>query len=466
MTLKIYSGKTEITVNLDDGVDLYLARNGWKQSGPEPGPGDVWYDVEEKIGAQFVDYDGIASVLNNLGLLSAEAAAVQGAGHRDYLNPAAHVFIEAKSTAEEYSRWALVRDLHVPDLDTAHYSGRLPRLNIELVREGLWRYAAPGVFTEHVVETTIRSVDGMGNGSHVTIPASFPKGDAPGLLRFTLRPDISSMITYNFKICRRIAKTSAELDDFQPFLWFEDVTIGTPTLADIDKLASPLDSMQAITPTQAHEHGIGQLALGWEVEAADYAGRFSVFLIFAGDRGVNDPAEITFQHGFDGNLTPLTTKELPDQYLNGRWGVLHLGQIEIPNGMGAIRGGLTNEKYQLLTSIQTTANLNVALAGIVLVPDEPAGFVLPVNPSPSYRSVADGEIERAYTLVHSSGDIQGGISNIYGPFPTLEPGYYNRFHFLPYYDPALGGTHAILARPSTNYYLNMDCIHRCRYLRE
>lgn len=469
MTLKIYSGKTAVSVNLDDGADLYLARNGWKQSGPNPGPAGVWYDVEEKMKAEFVDASDAerAAVLSNLARLAAEAAALQDGGHRDHLNPAAHVAVEAKTPTESATRWALLRDLFVPELDAAHYGQRHTRLDLELTREGLWRGIKPGLSPTTLAATTITSLDGIGNGTAVTINPANIAGDAPGLAVITLMPQNSNHVFYT-RVCRRLGLSTAALNTFTPFLWLEDASASNlPSgLTDVEDLFTGADDPSLLPVSQCYMPGASEGGwASWNVDPQAYHGQFSVMLIYATDSADTDPQVSAYV--YHGMITTLVNDEVA-LVAGSTWGIRSLGQIKIPHAVDSVRGGLPTSSYKIQVQIESGAlNHAAAIAGIVLVPDDPPGFECSVMGITNIVTVIDGEIERFYRTVggNLSAYTEGAGVGLAGPYPTVAPGWYNRFLFLPYYNAAKNtGTFVPLPAPITAYSLNIGVIPRYQYL--
>lgn len=436
MTIEIYD--TSDTVALDtpgNGTGLALAPRGWSQGVGEPGPGEVYEDIAERIKlAQLDPLDSTRSAaMKKLYQLGERARDLQDADHIDHLNPGAHVAIKAQTPTETAARWALIKDLRIPKLSPKHYGQGDTPLTLELEREGLWRGIKPGLAPTQLSTLVLNSVEGVGNNNYFTIPPGDIAGDAPGIGIFTIETSANSTAS-KFSLVRRTATSEAALNTFTAFLWAEDATIKSGMVAKASASLEGVTADQGIPVTNVHQVQTVSTLLQWDIDPAIYYGRFTVYGLYH-HYYVGDAGQIRVTHGWSGagateadglqNMVNLSSTE---------WVAHNLGQVKIPGGGQAIRGAVDSlQDYEITIWSQAAAAASAYLAGIVLVPvDDP--YINGDIEVLGYQTVLDGEIERAYLKtvapISPAGKVYQRIAP-YGSYLTLRPGFYNRFYLYP-----------------------------------
>ena len=443
-----------LSVDLDNpDAGLSIAKNGWSQETPNAGAHGIFYDVEEKISIAMLDArdEDRSLLMQDIALLGQRAEQLQSADHVDHLNPAVHVVMMAQTPTELTERWALVKSIKIDKLSTMHYAASgYPRLALEITREGLWRGKNPTESPTSLAYTTLRATSAMGNGCHVTIDPAVINGDAPGLCMFALRK-ASNMDGSRVVIVRKTATTTAELDLFKPFHWVDDATTAPPTVT--------VAAMNAVLPVTMDTLPVatvfnGQAAAyrsGWKIDPKVYNGRFTVYGIYTADEEVAS-AKVT--HGFSGSQNDGDWKPLVNLY-GSSWTLVNLGQVHIPAGAETIRGNTpTVIDYEINLWVKD-ATTKTFFAGIAMVPVDEQSLATQLQIAGRWVRI-DGEISRCYYTMHSGGDY-AGAAPVYGRFPTIQPGVYNRFYMLP--DDGFYATGSLL-NPTININFALNYIPR------
>lgn len=458
MTIELTDNITTVELN-DPTAELALARQGWAQSGADEPINEIFNDVEEKINLVMLDSSDAdrADDLQNIVKLGRLARQLQSSAHPDHLNPAAHVNLKAQTPTEGAPRWSLVRDAKIDKLGTAHYGNGQPSLSFKIMREGFWRGLSPTASPTSLSSTTLRSVPGLGNGNHVTIAPASISGDMPGLAIFELSQGAVS--GGRISIVRRIGDSVANLNKFEPYLWSEDqVKSPAPTMIDLTDIAadiSPADAPDTIAPAAVwKETGSSDSSL-WKINPVDYSGRYAVYAIY-------------FAASVTGTLTLQTsnTDIFPDSgttkdmviAADTRWTLANMGQIKIPRDGEAVRGAAPAVDAFEIALTANVSSGTAYIAGICLVPIDRQ--IVSSAITSGYITSLDGEIERAYYSLLSNGDYVGA-ADMYGRFPTVQPGFYNRFYILP--DSGLGDV-GFLIDPADDIDFDLNYIPRYEFL--
>lgn len=458
MTVTIKDSNLTIELNSPgNGTGLALARNGWVQEVPNPDPSGVFQDVEETIRISMLDSSDQdrASDLQDIATLGQRARDLQDASHPDFLNPAAHVMIGAKTPTESATRWALIRDLRVSKLSSAHYGVGSPISELKLLREGLWRGLSPSSPATALSSTSLRSVTGLGNGCHVTIPPSSIEGDAPGLVIATIAKT-GTTDGYRVRLVRdaRLTNTFA----FNPFLWTADpAEIYSQHMVNVSTMPANLEGItpDTIPYTTVQKPGIPGALAGWYIDPLAYAGRHRVLAIYTSYGAEAGGATLRVTHGFTSQNYVYGENVTVDDLDGTAWSLQELGQITIPAGGQSIRGNAPSSSPYEIRIISVAPAGNLYLAGICLVPIDLDGVAGELYPS-TYTAHFDGEIERLYITVTSTGDNVRTVP-ISGRFPTIKPGSYNRFYVLP----EMGGySQSLLINPAQNLTFTLGYIPR------
>jgi hypothetical protein len=455
-----------LSVTLDSpSTGLAIARNGWSQAVAEVGANETRYDVEETIILSYTA-DGTVSIndaIKNLQILGGRARAMEAEDHPDNLNPSAWVQMQAKTPSETDTRKAKVKDVTIEKLAAGHYGRGLPRLKIKVLREGSWRVplASPTIFSS----TTMRSTPGLGAGCFAQYPATGDDpydipGDAPGTLIFNIGK-VTNAEGSQITIARKTAETEAELDDFTPFHWVSGAS-SYETVSTIPNMVTILQAAigAAITPdslpaavTFVARAQAAEEATGWIVESVPYAGRYSVYAIYASHGDSN--ARMRLSHGYSSTRVYGDWKTDPEEMFTSCWLLRNLGQIQVPSGSPPIRGSAAEQSQYDIRIHTDSSNGNTFIAGMVLVPINNQAISFALDDS-DYTTVVDGEILRCYKKYESFDDIDGLVIP-YGSFPTLQSGKFNRFYILP--DDGFTD-YGRLIKPSVNLRFELQLIPR------
>jgi len=465
--LKIHDLRYGITVDLDDGTNVAIARGGWSQAPPNPLPGGIWGDVEEDIKLRLI-LDSNA-VYSQLAFMAQRVEELQSPLHPDYLNPGKQIVLEARTPDEATSRWAILHGLELDKLDPAHYRthGR-SLLEIHPVREGLWRGLEPGQDP-----LTLRTYGGYTFGldgiqfANSEIGADGLLGDAPPMTMIHLRPFPGATHSHHtgISIYQEAWPSAGTASDFTPWFWAHDIASGSPTLVNVSTLAAPFAGMHILPYNQCADLGASN-ALYWNVPAS-FRGYFSVYAIYQVQTG----GTIRFRHGIIGHFEDGETVDMivgAPPY----WNVHPLGTFRFPVVGGGIYGqGLPSYLAGLDISVPSGKAI---LGGFFLVPRGErtpqtvkayatgAGYDNPIT-------VANGELERVYWTSTDTDPVVQVLADQEPPngrfqAPTPGAGVTNRFWFLP--EPIAGASIAYLPDPQVGWSVGMDYIPRWKYLNQ
>ena len=425
-----------LSVDLDTAFNgAAIARGGWAQAVAQIAPGETYLEADEKVTVQLTQDSDVyrAAFLSALTQLSQYVRELQSADHPDHLNPAAHVYVRAKTSTEVNSRWARVTEITIQELSPLHYGSTIPKIKVHFSREGLWRGIDPTGYPTELVdlsgeESSMRSTSDMGDGCHFTINPLDILGDAPGTLKFTIWKS-ADFDGYGFCLVKRTAFTTAELNAFDPFIWFDDNIAGSPTMVSKATMDAALTvTMDTTHPTTYHRVQATGQTTTFAIDPAAYAGRFTAYVIYA---AYEDTATVRLTHGFTaGVIVSTETKELDQNITGSAYLLCDMGQIQIPHDTQRIRGDLTySSDYIIRVITDDSTNSKTFVVGICLVPVEDQSLSAELLPD-NYQTIIDGEIQRVYHLTYPAGEF-AQAEQPYGLFPKLTPAKYNRFYILP-----------------------------------
>jgi hypothetical protein len=203
-----------------DGFAQQVAR--WDESA-----GD-YADVEESLELVWRDKreTARAELLHEFGLLQRKMRNFRAQGRYEDC-----VWLEAETPTETETRYAIVRDMWVPELDARHYAGaRLVGLQVRLLREGAWRGVAPKaepLTLEGGGVATIQMFTDTRGENYMDVPSG--QGDAMPLYRIRLEQAAGTGTTDPHPTAmpnRFIIAAREERTGFDPHFKATDATFG------------------------------------------------------------------------------------------------------------------------------------------------------------------------------------------------------------------------------------------------
>jgi len=426
--LKIHDLKYGITVDLDDGINAAIARGGWNQAAPEQLPGGAWADVVEDIRIALLNESNL--VYSTLGHMARRAQELQSPLHPDYLNPATHIVLEARTPDELSSRWAVLSNIVIDKLDAAHYRqhGRT-YVKLEVTREGLWRDASPSI-----TASQLRAYSLISPGVKIAIDndALDVRGDAPSPLHLDIR---------TYFDCWLAISADVVTSDFTPFLWALDLAgISIPAdLTTISTMAAPYDSIAAMPVDSCYQVALGAgsfRSAHWSLDLSDYYGYFTAYAVVAASAACT----MRFYHQYGGDEgTPMYGEEVQVAASTANWRIVRLGTFRIPFAGDPIGGVFPATTYY--AGVDLTASSGTAyLAGLLLVPETETPQTVPCYGTnlgnPITRS--SGVLQRVYWTSSVGVPILTPGDVAYGPFQELDPaaGLTNNLWLIPVTNPS------------------------------
>lgn len=468
--LKIHDLKYGITVDLDDGINVAIARGGWSQAPPNPLPGGVWGDVEEDVKLRLIQDSN--ALYSSLAFIAQRVEELQSPLHPDYLNPGKKVVLEAKTPDEANSRWAILSALEIDKLDPAHYraNGR-SLLELHLTREGLWRGLEPGqaALTLRMYGSYTYTNDGI-QFANADIGADGLLGDVEPMTIFKIRPFPGATHSNHIgvSIVHEFWPSAGSASDFTPWFWAHDIANGSPTLVNISTLASPFAGMPILPYNQCADLGVSSL-FWWNIPAS-YSGYYSVFMVY---RVEESGGTAYFTHGIPGHHEDGEIKTLTAS-IDPVWSIINLGTFKFPIVGNRIYGqGLVN--YQGGLGLYIPATGKAVLGGFYLVPrgartPQRVKAYATGSGTDNPITIADGDIEQVFWASAEDSDPVAQImlnpEVPVGRFQAPAPGagVTNRFWFLP--EPVAGSDIGVLPDPQVIWSLGMDYVPRWKYLNQ
>jgi hypothetical protein len=471
MTLKIYDHLD--TVDLDT-PEAKIEKNGWPQSGPTPLPGGRFADVEETIRVAWLkeDDNDRAAEMVKMGNLAIRALQVQNPLHPFYDAPAKHPIIEVKTPTETNTRYATISMIRSPQLDTRHQGNQQwLALSAKVTREGLWRGIKPGSAPINLFSSaTVHSYISGGSVNYVTVDPADIDGDAPGLLRLTVKPKLSpaSGFLSDLFVSVVTADSLAELNQME--LWH--LANSATSIENSGTVVDATDAGFGETPDtkairwQARQLGTANYNLANSL--ARTAGAFQIYVVGCAIPTTSDLATSRVLYGFLGGEVVGDPVRYGTDTVSDPWRLRYLGEVQIPPG-GLVRGMAASGTFRFRHRFEASANTDFYLAAGFLIPTTEQFFTVRL-PDPAImpigggdRLVIDGEIERVYLHPEEEESIKWASFPVGGMYPTLTPGKYNRIFFYPMalIPSTIKGVHKF----TNQYSVNVDYVPRYQYLR-
>ncbi|MBK8990165.1 MAG: hypothetical protein IPM39_29560 [Chloroflexi bacterium] len=418
--LRISNGTT--TVDLYDTAGLHLKRHGWNPLLAVENEFGDYNDVTDAISLNWAaTTDNVRdATLQNLVRLGHQARAYER--DRRITNP---VWLEARTPTETNSRYALLRSIDIPQLDSWHWGpARGVNLALTITREGAWRAQSPSVtplnITSMVSGTIYNHAYGL-TSNYLDVLGSSALGDAYALPVFqvshTNRQDFCT-------IALRSRLTQAELGGFRPH--FHAVNFGDATYLVADAGATGGQKWErAVSGTGSMTNHVA-LPVGLSY----YTGSYLVFAVAKATAAltslqIGHSIQTTFAENANQPVTvPVTTSFMP----------LYLGRITMPPS-GSVPGLSDPAAYYLNLQLAWSGSATFSLRNIYIVPVDEGVFTIT---DPTADFVADSVLERTWN--RSSGNAYLDIAPIVrGRYLRLRAGWVTRVMFFYHNTDAKGG---------------------------
>lgn len=426
-TLQITDGST--TVNLLNTSGLYLKKNGWTPAVvPELDDGR-YADVVDVITCTWVqtDDDNRSSTLQNLQRL-ARKARLWWRKRRPWGQA---VWIAANTHSETDTRYSLIKNVEIRELDPRHWGAQGPVELTILVTHGLWWDVAPnGTPATAVNAETIYNKEDADGENEVDVPAANLTGDAPALSQIIIVPQTGSMNLQTLWMGMKTNMASSAMSSwFIPSNLVDTTDNISETQAPGDYALKIGDGLSAANETKY-----------WEVAAADvfdYQGTYEVYLSANTDVANGAVAQLkygVFTTGGTVYNTELAEVDIQNTTTSQEYRNHYLGRLEIVAHEHATS---TNQKFRIAIEVTTSANGIFYSQGLFIVPvDESsqhlnytdigdASFGVATND----KLIVDSWRKTVYHTDSSDGLLQEFVFSPFG-WIRLEPGVLNRLYFF------------------------------------
>lgn len=339
------------------------------------------------------------------------------------------VWLEVRTPTEANTRYALVWDVFVPELDARHWRGSdsLPRMTIFVERDGLWRENAPSDGMENLLVNGLTVynhwIGAETNRAHIN--AALVEGDAHALTKISTT-ETQPASQNNVIIGMKHGYDLAALQRFVAHFNAVDEALN-PLLHQVDASAPGGERIELTGFLGASQFAQLRWLLPVGSTINDYDDVFQIYAVAWAD------VENVVKLRFNGTDTIGDYVTVPDGSVNGPAQVF-LGQFKLPATQ--LIPGLSSNSYLIQVDCLIEANTPAAtlfLYNIFLVPvgsfvgglrtlrdGAPPGF--------DVTGVSDGDLMQSYFLVNGNQDLSYK-TEVIGQFIQLPPEQHTMLYF-------------------------------------
>lgn len=417
-TLTLTDGTT--SVNFLDTSGLHITRGGYRQAvgNLDPLTGDM-PDVEDTLNCVWMTTtdDSRDTVWMNLKRLAKKAQE-----YRRFRKPNDEVWLSIQTHSETNTRYHIVSNVVVNELDHRHFGPNNPvDLIVKITREGAGRAIPPGSTLTTIQAAVTKYMKNDSDGNNGITIANVP-GDVDMLTQISIDPGATTPIPVNYMVACVAFGGSTLATDFDPLFEATD---------EADNAAKQVADANAPDDTILRFTADGTMRWNLSTGSRNFLAYTNKdYLVFAAVNGSGaGSCTLQFSHG-QGYITqdPVTVSSA------GSPATLHyLGRHRIPGGKYNSNLSEPSGGYSIYLDVDITGTYQLDFFQMWLVP---IGNLMELRNAAVDTDgvvVLDGVIGLAYETT-SGGEWRQSSASTWdarGNFITLEPGLYNRvFVFL------------------------------------
>lgn len=337
-----------------------------------------------------------------------------------------HVWLVAETPTEGGTRYALVKDVPLTELDLRHWrQTSLPRLSVPITREGAWRAQDPtDAWPGALGGTTLENYRAPGASNVLAVTGLPLDGDAPALCRIDLLPQAGN--GDSFLVAFGEYDTLAQANGFNSQLLMDDENLqgASHRVADANSPGGTRIS---------HSKGSsGTITYNWDTALGtdEYEGEY---LVYAAVQPDNDIALRLVVDDYGTLDTIDLDMSVPSA---GDYARVLLGRISIPTRRPAFPG-ITQPSSHSLKILATWGNGSgtLEMRSLWLVPISHGAVGIRKIQSAAREVFFDGDYEVFY-IVDTGSNEQAEITDeeMLGNFFRLKPNKYYAFYFYAWLD--------------------------------
>lgn len=398
------------TLSFLNASGAYLTNKGFRQAIAHPDELGVYPDIEDVILLDWMQTDDDARDTTMRTLQKLGAQARENVRKRKLGN---HVWLECSTHSETSTRYAIVKDIIVPDLDERHWGpGGPSRLAVHIIREGLWRHIAPNSTSYTSLATgTIYPYTDATNENYLDVNATDNiLGDAPSLNIIELDGSVDNNARL---IIATKSGTAASLNNFNPFFNAND---------ELDNAASQQADTNAPDDINLTLTGSGDVTLRWNITGANltyYSGSYLVYVV--GVASADGAMSVAFQHGAPtvgyyetGDYVPVNTAFGSNNHF------LYLGRFTLPLPGAIIPGYAYTANYSIELEVDKSSSVTFTFYSLILIPVDEQVFRVLAQGAPNKLRI-DSNLERTFYLGASDQLLAEPPPTTLGRYIQLQP---------------------------------------------